>query len=75
MAAVYEAALVDRFSQTAFPVMVPPASRIRVTIVASVLGIQPVKVDVPIKHGTPATQMLSLIQKVLPAKRLEEGDL
>jgi len=35
VAAVYEAALVLKFSQTALPLMIPPASSIRVTIVAS----------------------------------------
>ncbi len=64
-----------RFSQTAFPVMIPPEERIRVTIVASILGIQPVKVEVPTRQGTPATQMLSFMHKVLPMRRSDVGEL
>lgn len=75
MAAVKDEALVLRFSQTAFPVMIPPAETIRVTIVASVLGVQSVKVWVPTRQGTPATQMLSLMQTVLFFSRVDEGDL
>lgn len=75
MAAVKDAADVLRFSQTAFPDMIPPEDRIRITIVASVLGVQPVKVEVPTRQGTPATQMLSFMQSVLLFRRLEEGDL
>jgi hypothetical protein len=75
VAAVNDAALVLKFSQTAFPVIVPPAERIRVTTVASIFGVQFVKVSVPTRQGTPATQMLSLIQNDLSFKRLDSGDL
>lgn len=75
MAAVKEAALVLRFSQTAFPVIIPPAERIRVTIVASVFGVQFVNVSVPTRQGTLAMQMLSLMHNVLPLRRVDEGDL
>lgn len=49
--------------------MMPPASRIRVTTVASVPGIQSLKVSVPRRQGTPATAILSFRQKVLPLRR------
>jgi hypothetical protein len=75
VAAVNEAALVLRFSQAAFPVMIPPAEIIRVTTVASVLGVQFVNVSVPTRQGTPVTQMLSLMHKVLAFSELDEGDL
>lgn len=65
MAAVELTAPRERFSQTAFPVMVPPASRMRVTIVASVCGVQLEIVDVPRRQGMEATQMLSFRQRVL----------
>src|SRR5579859_1195790 len=56
-----------RLSQTALPRMVPPASRMRVTMVASTSGTYPSSVTVPFIIGTPATQTLSLIATVLPA--------
>jgi len=43
--------------------------------VASVLGVQSVKVSVPTRQGTPATQMLSLMHNVLPFRRSDVGDL
>lgn len=65
----------ERFSQTAFPVMVPLASRMRVTIVASVCGVQGFIVDVPSRHGMLATQMLSFRQRVLLRSVLVVGDV
>jgi len=47
--------------------MVPPASRIRVTTVASMSGTYPRKVEAPFIIGTPARQMLSFSATVLPA--------
>lgn len=55
--------------------MVPEADRILVTIVASVLGTQSVNVSVPMRQGTPATATLSLMQRVLPLRRSDDGDL
>jgi hypothetical protein len=72
---VKEAALVLRFSQTALPLIIPPASRILVTTVASFFGTHPVNVSVPTKQGTPAMQMLSLIHNVLSLSRVDGGDL
>ena len=46
-------------SQTDLPRMVPPASRIRSTTVASASGTYPSRVTVPFIIGTPATQTLS----------------
>ena len=54
-------------SQTDLPRMVPPASRIRSTTVASASGTYPSRVTVPFNIGTPATQTLSLIARVFPA--------
>src|SRR5215470_19662534 len=56
----------QRLSQTALPLIVPPASRIRVTTVASTFGTKPSSSRVPFIIGMPATQTLSLIAKVLP---------
>jgi hypothetical protein len=49
----------DKFSHTALPSMMPPASRMRVTTVASVLGVQSEKISVPIRQGTPLRATLS----------------
>src|SRR5579863_6641107 len=57
----------QRLSQTALPRIVPPASRMRVTTVASIFGTKPSSNRVPFIIGTLATQTLSLIAKVLPA--------
>jgi hypothetical protein len=56
------------------PVIVPLAARIRVTIVASVVGVQSLNVSVPRRQGTPATQMLSFRQRVVVANAVEVGD-
>src|SRR4051812_14069075 len=56
----------QRSSQAAFPAMVPPASRIRVTTVASNSGTSPSSTADPFIIGTPATQMLSLIATFFP---------
>src|SRR5271155_4008995 len=61
-----------RGSQTAFPTISPPASRIRVTIVASTSGTNPSITLEPTIIGIPATQTLSLIAIFLPAS-LPEG--
>src|SRR5215831_9180409 len=58
----------QRLSQTALPLIVPPASRMRVTTVASTFGTKPSSSRVPFIIGMLATQMLSLIAKVLPCK-------
>jgi hypothetical protein len=50
----------QRSSHTALPVISPPASRMRVTTVASVLGVQFLMTLVPSRHGTPLSAMLSL---------------
>src|SRR6266699_494408 len=51
----------QRCSHTAFPTISPPASRIRVTMVASNSGTYPSSTEEPFIIGTPATQMLSLM--------------
>jgi hypothetical protein len=48
----------QRSSQTALPVISPPASRMRVTTVASVLGVQSLMTVVPSRHGTHLSAML-----------------
>jgi hypothetical protein len=55
-----------RLSQTALPRIVPPASRIRVTMVASMSGTYPSSTLVPFIMGTPATHTLSFMATVLP---------
>lgn len=52
----------------------PPASRIRVTIVASYSGVQSTVVE-PFVHRTPATAVLSFIATVLPSKSLVLGEV
>ena len=49
------------------PRTVPPASKPRVTTVASVFGTQFEKTFVPNSHGTPARQMLSWRKAVIGA--------
>ena len=49
--------------------MIPPASRIRVTTVASTSGTNPSITAVPAPIGTPATQMVSFRATRLPARR------
>src|SRR5215471_18897315 len=56
-----------RCSHTAFPTISPPASRIRVTMVASNSGTYPSSTEEPFIIGTPATQTLSLIAIRFPA--------
>jgi hypothetical protein len=46
----------------------------RDTTVASVCGTQSRNVSVPSKHGTPATQILSFKQTVLPFKIFKFGE-
>jgi hypothetical protein len=75
VAAVELTAPRERFSQTALPVIVPLAERIRVTIVASVLGVQSLNVSVPRRQGTPPTQMLSFRQRVLLRRAVDFGVL
>src|SRR5438132_11670120 len=57
-----------RLSHTAFPTISPPASRIRVTRVASNSGTYPSSTTEPFIIGTPATQTLSLIAIRFPAR-------
>src|SRR5580704_5553524 len=56
----------QKASQCALPTMVPPASRMRSTTVASISGMQPSSVADPFIIGTPASMMLSLRTTVLP---------
>src|SRR5215212_5278919 len=57
-----------RCSQTALPEISPPASRMRVTTVASNSGTYPSSADDPFIIGTPATQTLSLMAIRLPER-------
>src|SRR6266852_5652982 len=57
----------QKYSQWTLPAMVPPASRMRVTMVASTSGTYPSRVDAPFIMGTPARQTLSLSATLLPA--------
>jgi hypothetical protein len=57
----------QRCSHTALPAISPPASRMRVTIVASTSGTKPSSTFEPFIMGIPATQTLSLIAIFLPA--------
>jgi len=57
----------QRSSQTVFPAMMPPASRMRVTTVASSSGTKPDRSLLPFRIGTPATAMLSLMPTLTPA--------
>src|SRR5919107_1522165 len=57
-----------RCSQTALPGISPPASRIRVTMVASNSGTYPSSAEEPFIIGTPATQTLSLMAICLPER-------
>jgi len=60
------------FSQAAFPVISPPASKILVTSVASTLGTQSTA-PVPFVHCTPARAMLSFNVTVMPSNSLLTG--
>src|SRR5215475_11541894 len=57
----------QKYSQCTLPTMVAPASSMRVTIVASVSGIYPSRVDAPFIIGTPARLILSFRATLLPA--------
>src|ERR1700677_561758 len=57
----------QKYSQCVLPIMVPPASRMRVTMVASVGGTYPSSVEAPFIIGTPARLTLSFSAIVLPA--------
>src|SRR5438093_4994443 len=65
----------QRCSQTAFPTISPPASRIRVTMVASNSGTYPSSTEEPFIMGTPATQTLSLMAMRFPARMPLEAPL
>src|ERR671935_3013492 len=56
-----------RCSQTALPTISPPASRMRVTMVASSWGTYPSRTLEPFIIGRPARQTLSLTTILLPA--------
>ena len=58
----------QRNSQTALPVIAAPASSRRVTTVASNSGTKPSRIEAPFIMGTCATNMLSLMATVLPAR-------
>jgi hypothetical protein len=58
-----------RSSQAALPAIVPLASSIRVTTVASMSGTKPSRNCEPFIIGTPATQMLCLIATRFPLSR------
>jgi len=64
-----------RCSHTAFPAISPPASRIRVTTVASTSGTNPSSTFEPFIMGIPATHTLSLIATRLPASVPEGAPL
>src|SRR5512141_1849550 len=57
----------QRSSQTALPMISPPASRMRVTTVASHSGVYPSMSADPHMLGTPATPMGSFSANVFPA--------
>src|SRR5215468_8211589 len=57
----------QKYSQCTLPTMVPPASSMRVTIVASVSGVYPSRVEAPFIIGTPARLILSFRATLLPA--------
>src|SRR5437867_12198633 len=57
----------QKYSQCVLPTMVPPASRIRVTMVASTSGVYPSSVEAPFIIGTPARLTLSFSAIFLPA--------
>src|SRR6058998_858060 len=57
----------QRFSQTDLPTISPPASRMRVTTVASTSGTYPSSVDDPFIIGTPARQIVSFTTTCRPA--------
>src|SRR5438093_11809470 len=57
----------EKYSQCALPTISPPASRMRVTTVASMSGTYPSSVEAPFIIGTPARQMLSLSTTRFPA--------
>src|SRR2546422_7207959 len=61
----------QRCSHTALPTISPPASRIRVTSVASTSGTYPSRTAEPFIIGIPATHTLSLIAIFLPASSPE----
>src|SRR5258705_11220013 len=65
----------QRSSQAALPAMVPPASRIRVTTVASSSGTYPSSNAEPFIMGTPATQRFALIATFLPLSNPSLPDL
>src|ERR1700676_2224920 len=69
LAQVWLAPEKHKSSQAALPAMVPPASKIRVTTVASSSGTYPSSSAEPFIIGTPATQILSLIAIFLPLSR------
>src|SRR5262245_6247739 len=56
----------QKYSQWALPRIGPPASRMRVTMVASISGTYPSRVDAPFIIGTPASITLSFKTTVLP---------
>src|SRR5260370_6335585 len=58
----------QRSSHTALPTISPPASRMRVTTVASTSGTYPSSTAEPFIIGTPATQVLSLMATPLPLR-------
>ena len=56
----------QKYSQCVFPAISPPASRMRITMVASKSGTYPSSVAAPFIMGTPATMTLSLMATRLP---------
>src|SRR5579884_929708 len=65
----------QRCSHTAFPTIWPPASRMRVTMVASHSGTYPSSAEERFIIGMPATQTLSLMAIRLPARMPLEAPL
>src|SRR6185312_847314 len=62
----------QKYSQTALPTIVPPASKMRVTAVASTSGTYPCSVEAPFIIGTPARHTLSFRTTFFPLS-LPEG--
>ena len=67
MSAVWLPKLMQKLSHTDLPAISAPASRSRVTTVASLLGTNPSITFEPFIIGRPATQTLSLMAIFLPA--------
>ena len=63
----------QKYSQWTLPRIVPPASSMRVTMVASTSGTYPSSVEAPFIIGTPARHTLSLSAMRLPRSLPEDA--